>query len=536
MKRNKFSLSHFRLMSCTMGQLVPLTWFEVLPGDTVQQATSALVRAAPLVTPPMHPVHVRIHHFFVPNRIIWQGSNPSGSSATGGWENFITGGPDGLDATAHPYVHVTGAWGNNTLSDYLGLPTVYGGTPYNVNALPYRAYQLIWNEFFRDQDLQTAAAISTGDGADATTSQSVQNVAWQKDYYTTCRPWEAKGPGIGIFPSGTKVPVLGIGFADGTTASSNTWRDTEGVNAARPSVQSTTAGLFVQTSGTGATASGNPAQVFADLGYPAAVGSNLGGADINSLRRMFALQRFQEARAKYGSRYVEYLRYLGIRSSDARLQRPEYLGGGTSTIQFSEVLQTGVTTSGTQSGVGQMFGHGISAQRTNRYRRFFEEHGIVMTMMSVRPITVYTNPVMRKWLRGMTSAGGATAPAGQLGTREDYFTRELQNIGQQVVAQIEVDAGNTVSPATTFGYQDRYDEYRRHESQVSGQFRAPGALNTWHFARSFGANPTLNSTFVSSAPSVLPFADQAHDTLYVMANHSIQARRMMSRVGQGFAR
>lgn len=535
MKRNKFSLSHFRLMSCTMGQLVPIGWYDVIPGDTVQQSTALFVRAAPLVVPPMHPVHVRVHHFFVPNRILWQGTNPSGSSATGGWENFITGGADGLDATAHPYIHLAQSNSANTLSDYLGLPVPGGaigaGWPWggsiNVNALPYRAYQLIWNEFFRDEDLQTLAAISTADGADSTTSTAVQNVCWQKDYYTTARPWEAKGPSVGVFPSGAAVTLQMITGGTATTHATYPGVPTQATNTQSAAAVAYDSNTDLPVAGTSWSA---------NLGNVS--GSSSGGLsynDINSLRRQFALQRFQEARAKYGSRYVEYLRYLGVRSSDARLQRPEYLGGGTSTIQFSEVLQTGVTTSGSQSGVGTMFGHGITGQRTNRFRRFFEEHGIVMSLMSCRPITVYTNPIMRKWLRGMTAAGGATAPAGLLGTREDYFVRELQNIGQQQINQVEVEAvGTGASPANTLGYQDRYDEYRRHESQVTGQFRT--TLNTWHFARNFATAPTLNSTFVSSAPSVLPFADQAHDNLYVMCNHSIQARRMLSRVGVGFVR
>lgn len=503
-----------------MGELVPLTWFEALPGDTIQQSTSLLLRCAPLVTPPMHPVHVRVHHFFVPNRIIWQGTGPTGSDATGGWENFITGGANGLDATVHPYLSFSSAT-HNSLADYLGLPIGLAAGPINVNVLPHRAYALIWNEYFRDEDLQTRLTVATGDGQDTTTNTVVQNVAWQKDYYTTARPWEAKGPSINIFPTGSTADLRMTTGANSTAAPAYPGAPAQAINStsAIPALGYNSSG-DVSVAGT---------RWFADL-------ANAPGSDINQLRRQFALQRFQEARAKYGSRYVEYLRYLGIRSADARLQRPEYLGGGTSTIHFSEVLQTAVTTSGTAGGVGTMYGHGISAHRTNRYRRFFEEHGIVMSVMSVRPITVYTNPIKRAFLRSMTNASGAAgAPAGQLGTREDYFVRELQGIGQQVVSQVEVEATATgASLVNTFGYQDRYDEYRRMESQISGQFRQ--ALNTWHFARSFATAPTLNSTFIAAVPSVLPFADQVNNTLYVMANHSIQARRMMQRVGGGYVR
>jgi hypothetical protein len=218
------------------------------------------------------------------------------------------------------------------------------------------------------------------------------------------------------------------------------------------------------------------------------------------------------------------LRYLGVRSSDARLQRPEYLGGGKQVIQFSEVMQTGVTTSGTgggQGGVGQYGGHGITALRSNRYRRFFEEHGIVMSLLSVRPKTMYSQRVARAFLRGQ-------AYGGMVGTKEDYWQRELQHIGQQQINNSECDgsAGNT----GVFGYQDRYDEYRRMESSVAGGFRH-STLDPWHLSREFASAPALNSTFVGCVPSTRIFADTSSDNLYVMANHSIQARRLLSQVG-----
>ena len=207
----------------------------------------------------------------------------------------------------------------------------------------------------------------------------------------------------------------------------------------------------------------------------------------------------------------------GVRSSDARLQRPEYLGGGRQTIQFSEVLQTSATSG--SNPLGDLGGHGISALRSNRFRRFFEEHGIVMTLMSVRPRTIYANPVARQFMRGLSLAGMS-------GTKEDYWQRELQHIGQQEVNGLEVavSAGNS-----SFGFQDRYDEYRRLESSVAGQFRT--TLDNWHLARVFGSPPALNSTFVQCVPTTRVFADETDDNLYVMAQHSIQARRLVSQVG-----
>lgn len=506
MKRSKFSLSHYKLLTCKMGQLIPVTWYEALPGDTIQQATSALIRCAPLVTPVMHPVHVRFHHWFVPNRLLWTN-----------WQNFITGGPDGLNASAHPYISTSNV-AVSSLGDYLGVPTsgLAGSTKFS--ALPWRAYAMIWNEFYRDEDLQTEVGLGTGDGSDVTTNTTLQNVDWEKDYLTSSRPWVQKGAAVTL-PLGSSAPVLGIGLkSDSTTTGvAGTYKQTDGTTWTSPSVEirdlygtagaSNRVAVKVQNS--------DRPNVYADLSAAA-------GIDINTVRHAFALQRFEEARARYGSRYTEYLRYLGVRSSDARLQRPEYLGGGRQTIQFSEVLQTGGTSAGAQTGVGNLAGHGITAMRTNRYRRFFEEHGIVMTLMSVRPRTMYSQRTKRGFLRSVDSTY-----VGTTGTKEDYWQRELQTIGQHAINGLEADA--QVGSGTTFGYQDRYDEYRREESSVAGAFRS--TLNTWHLSREFGAAPALNATFVNCTPSTRVYADTSSDNLYVMANHSIQARRLVSKSG-----
>lgn len=509
LKRSKFNLGHYKLLTCKMGQLVPVTWFEALPGDTIQHATSALVRCAPLVTPVMHPIQVRFHHFFVPNRLLW--SN---------WQNFITGGPDGNDATIHPVMNVSnlnGHSGNNagvsTLADYLGVPTAGATGDYPINVLPFRAYALIFNEYFRDEDLVNALTVALGDGLDTTTSTTLQNIAWEKDYLTSARPWVTKGPAITL-PLGTTAPVTGIGIVDGATAGNNTFRDSKNTNASHPSVSTATGGassIYVAAQSAGATSNTNFPQVFADLSSATAI-------DINTVRHAFALQRYEEHRARYGSRYTEYLRFLGVRSSDARLQRPEFLGSSRQIIQFSEVLQTAPTSAGTAGGaggVGQYGGHGITAVRGNFYRRFFEEHGIVMTLMSVRPRTMYSQRLDRAFVLRSQS-------------KEYYWQKELQHIGQQLIDGSEVDVR---IKGQAFGYQDRYDEYRRFESTVAGLFRSGGSLNTWHLSREFGSDPGLNSTFVQCVPSTRIYADTSADNLYVMARHQIRARRLVSREG-----
>lgn len=216
----------------------------------------------------------------------------------------------------------------------------------------------------------------------------------------------------------------------------------------------------------------------------------------------------------YGSRYTEYLRYLGVRSSDARLQRPEYLGGGKQTIAFSEILQAG-TNFDANTGVGTMRGHGITAVRSNRYRRFFEEHGLVLSLLSIRPKTMYVNGLPRMWSRS---------------TREDYWQRELEMIGQQEILNQELYTADT-GPTDVFGYQDRYADYKHIQSQVSGDFRS--TLNFWHEGRTFASDVTLNESFVLCSPSKRIFASTATDTFWIMANHSIQARRMVRKSSVG---
>lgn len=497
MKRSLHSLSHYRLLTAKMGGLYPLGFLEVLPGDTIQQATSLLIRCAPMVAPPMHPVIARVHHWFVPLRLLWTN-----------FQSFITGGSDGLDATVPPYYTTPGGGvAVGSLADYLGVPT--GVASLQVSALPFRAYALIRNEFYRDQDLQTAVALSLGDGADVTTGVTLQNVCWEKDYFTTQRPWTQKGNALSL-PLGTSATVkTASGDLVTNAAYESRWR--EFPNAALTAnrvIRSGSNSLYDSgsTDSTG-TASIYPSNLYADL-------STATAATINQLRRAFALQKYEEMRALYGSRYTEYLRVLGVKSSDARLQRPEYLGGGKQTIQFSEVLQTGVTTSGTPStGVGSMLGHGIGAVRSNRYRRFFEEHGIVMSLMSVLPKTMYCTGLPKYWSKT---------------TKEDYWQKELEHIGQQEIYNREVYAAHS-NPTGVMGYQDRYDDYRRKESGVSGLFRS--TLNYWHMGRIFAGDTALNSSFVTADPTTRVFQDTSNDHLYIMANHSVQARRLVSKSG-----
>lgn len=519
MKTNKFSLSNYKLFTGRMGELIPCGIQETLPGDTFQQASSVFLRLNTMVRPVMHPLHVRLHHFFVPYRLIWED-----------FEAFITGGTDGEgDGAVYPTID----WGANdpaegTLGDYLGIPANPGGLV--TSALPFRAYALIYNEYFRDQDLVNPLTIEKTSGADTTTNRNLQLIAWEKDYFTSARETASKGTDITI-PSSGQAPVYGatLGAAG---VDKTAWQGYNSTDTATQfgsiDKQAGTALLQPGTPWTGIAAAdtvtgislGTQAQ-YTSLGGDfeppfASLSGATGLPSINELREAFALWRFQEARSMWGSRYTEYLRYLGITPSDARLQRPEYLGGGKQTVQISEVLQQSNTTSGTGvTGVGNLAGHGIGSMRTNRYRRFFEEHGIVVSMFSVRPKSMYVQGLPRLWNRR---------------TKEDFFQKELQHIGQQEVLMKEL-YGPTLTPDAVFGYQDRYDEYRRCESTIAGEMRS--TTSPWHFARQFTTDPVLNQSFIECGPTQNPFQVQTGDNIQVMVNHSIQARRPIAKVGRG---
>lgn len=499
-KRSKFSLSHYNLTTMNMGYVVPVGLTEVLPGDTIQQATSAFIRVTPLVAPVMHPVHVAIHHWYVPLRLIWDD-----------FEKFITGGEDGLDTSEYPTITAPAeGFPTGGVADYLGCPTGIGNLV--VSALPFRAYDLIWSEWYRDQNVMDPVSVSKASGPDTTTSVYLYSKAWAKDYFTTAAPWPQRGPAVSVPVNLTAAgePIITGTVVGNGVPTFGTQDSGSPVNPQNALYVSSASEGNVNYNSSSRTTLLNWQEPALKVNIDFTSGNpELGSVDISQLREAFALQRFEEHRALYGSRYTEYLRYLGIRASDARLQRPEYLGGGRQTIQFSEVLQTAEGT----DPVGTMRGHGIAAMRTNRYRRFIEEHGYVMTLMSVMPISIYQDGLPRLWNRRV---------------KEDFWQKELEHIGEQEVLIKELYAKSS-KPDDVFGYQDRYDEYRSHQSFVSGEFR--NLLNYWHFAREFANEPAINKTFIYGEPTNRPFAEQTKNQLYCMVNHSIQARRLVSRRG-----
>lgn len=486
MSRNKCNLSNYRLATCDFGQLIPVGCVPVLPGDTVQHHVNLLIRVQPLMAPAYHPIYARCHSFFVPNRLVF---NDGDDDTNGTWEDFITGGPDGLNAEAPPVITTTGT--AKDMLDYMGIPLVAG---IDVNAMPIRAVNKVFNDYYRDQDLVTERDLD---------DLTIPRIAWEKDYFTAARPWTQKGADVTI-PLGASAPIeynTGVGNAALARKASDDSLAAAGAYAGAAGGVFTTAGAvnsYWDPNGT----------LYADLAAAT-------GANVNDVRRAFAIQRYQEARARYGSRYTEYLRYMGVRNpADSRLQRPEFLGGGTSPLQISEVMNT-ATTQYPAAGqsmlapVGGLGGHGIAANRTNKYRRFIEEHGYIVTLFSIRPKSIYVDGIHREFLRT---------------TKEDFFQKELQFIGQQEIYNNEVYA-DAASGGDVFGYGDRYQEYTEHPSQVTSEFRS--SLDHWHLGRDFSSAPTLNGDFVTCTPADRIFAITTQNEALVMAQHKMVARRLV---------
>lgn len=496
-RRSTFGLSHYRLFSAKMGYIYPIACYEVLPGDTFRQSTSLFLRLAPLVTPVMHPVHVKIHSWYVPYRLLWED-----------WEDFRTRGPEGTDASEVPYITApSGGFPVGSLADYLGIPTGIEGL--TVNAFAFRAYNYIFNENYRDERVQDELPWVMTGGADTATSTALAPSPWGRDYFTTASPTPQTGPEVTIpvNMAAAGEPTL-TGTVRGTGAPTFNLGGSTSAMGTGPS--DTVANLWKSGSmPRDQTATWSDPALAVDINYQPGEAS-IGTVNIADWREAMAMQRFEETRSLWGARYNEFLMDMGIRPSDARLQLPEYLGGGRQTIQFSEVLQTAP---GGDDPVGALKGHGIGAMRTNRFRRFFEEDGIVLTFAMVRPIGIYMQGLHKMWSRRSFA---------------EFYNYQFEHLSQQPVYTRELYAGVT-DKDKVFGYQNIYDDYRSIPSQVSGEMRT--ILNSWHMARDFSNEPVLNGDFMTSPPTNRIFAAQENDTLYCMAHHTIHSRRLLPRFG-----
>jgi len=480
------NLSHSKKLSSKMGYLLPVCLFDVVPGDKIDHRMTALIRTQPLLAPVMHAVDIDLHAYFCPDRLVWDES-----------EDFHTGGDDGLAAPVAPYMTAPASTGyvKGSLADYLGLPL--GVPDYQHSALPFRAYNLIYNLWYRDSQLQAEIAISKASGSDTTTPKNLLSPCWKRDYFTVCRPAPQLGPDVTL-PLTGDAPIAPTGPLK--------LQDTGHTKEGNFQFNTATAARYTPNGGTLANGDNN-------LEYKSGLEADLSaatGIDVRDFREANAVQRFLEFNNIFGGRYMEQLMArFGVRPQDYRLQWPEFLGSGSTKIQFSEVLQTGGTSAGAATGVGNLLGHGISLVGSNRYRRRIPEHGWVMVFMIVRPKTQYMQGLHRMWSRP---------------TKYDYLLPEFQDIGDQPVYNKEIYVGAAV-PGNVFGWTPQYEEYRTVPSTVSGDFR--DTLKYWHMARDFASEPALNSTFVTCNPTTRIFPATSADNLYISMDHTIMARRLL---------
>jgi len=459
--RSSFDRSHGHKTTFDAGYLIPVLVDEALPGDTFNVNMTGFARLATPIFPIMDNMYMDTHFFSVPIRLIWDN-----------WQKFNGEQVDPGDSTDYviPQMVSTATTGYlaNSLHDYFGLPVGVPGLSHS--ALWHRAYNLIWNEWFRDQNMQDSLIVSRDDGPDLPSEYALQRRGKRHDYFTSCLPWPQKGPGVSI-PLGDKAYLTSDGVAGSDVGH---WSTNQNGYKLLP------AGATNLTVGSGN--STEAAALYADL-------STATAATINSLRQAFQLQKMYERDARGGTRYIELVKaHFGVSSPDLRATRPQYLGGGSSSVNISPIPQTSATDAAV-SPQGNLAAMGTALLNGHGFTQSFTEHCLIIGLISVRADLTYQQGLNRMWSRN---------------TREEFYWPALSHIGEQAVLQKEIYAQGTVADDTVFGYQERYAEYRYKPSQITGEFRSSFAqsLDAWHLSQEFGSAPVLDATFIVENPPV----------------------------------